>query len=74
MLVISRRAGESLIIGDGIEVEILDCSGSQVKLGIRAPREVCVLRKEIYLTGRQNAAASHDASQRAIERLLGRSR
>jgi carbon storage regulator len=74
MLVISRRAGESLIIGEGIEIEILDCSGSQVKLGIRAPREVCVLRKEIHLIGQQNAAASHDASQHAIERLLGRPR
>ncbi len=74
MLVISRRAGESLIIGDGVEIEILDCSGSQVKLGIRAPREVCVLRKEIYLTGRQNAAAARDASPHAIERLLGRPR
>jgi carbon storage regulator len=74
MLVISRRAGELLMVGDEIEIEILDCSGSQVKLGIRAPREVCVLRKEIYLAGRQNAAAARDASQRAVERLLGRTR
>ena len=70
MLVISRRPGESLVIADDVEIEILDCSGSQVKLGIRAPREVRVLRKEIYLTSLQNAAAARDASPSAIERLL----
>lgn len=58
MLVIRRRAGESLVIGDKIEVEILEIVGSQVKIGIRAPREVVVVRKEIYLTAEQNRSAS----------------
>jgi carbon storage regulator len=58
MLVISRRAGESLFIGDEIEIELLEISPSQVKLGIRAPRQVRVLRKEIRVTAEQNRAAS----------------
>ncbi len=58
MLVISRRPHESLFIGDDIEVELLEISPSQVKLGIRAPRQVPVLRKEIRLTAEQNRAAS----------------
>lgn len=58
MLVISRRPGESLWIGEDIEVELLEISPSQVKLGIRAPREVPVLRGEIRVTADQNRAAS----------------
>jgi carbon storage regulator len=48
MLVIRRRAAESFLIGDHVEVEVLGIDGAQVKLGIRAPREVVVLRKEVY--------------------------
>lgn len=58
MLVIRRRAGESLVIGDNVEVEILEIESSQVKIGIRAPREIAVLRKEIQLTAEQNRSAS----------------
>jgi carbon storage regulator len=58
MLVISRRPHESLLIGDDIEVELLEIFPSQVKLGIRAPRQVPVLRKEIRVTAEQNRAAS----------------
>lgn len=71
MLVIRRRAGESLLIGEGIEIEVLDCTGSQVKLGIRAPREVTVLRKEIYLTSEQNRIAASEVSAETVNRLLG---
>ena len=59
MLVIRRRAGESFMIGDNMEVEILEIEGSQVKIGIRAPREVPVVRKEIHLTAQQNRSASN---------------
>jgi carbon storage regulator len=72
MLVIRRRAGESLLIGDQAEIEILEIEGSQVKLGIRAPRHVSVLRKEIQLTIAQNRAALQiegDTLLRLAERL-----
>lgn len=70
MLVIRRRAGEAVLIGDDIEIEILDTAGSQVKLGIRAPKHVTVLRKEIQITGQQNLAASKDKSGAAVNSVL----
>lgn len=58
MLVIRRRAGEVLLVGGDVEVQILEISAGQVKLGIRAPREVVVLRKEVKITEDENRAAS----------------
>jgi carbon storage regulator len=69
MLVMRRRAGESVLVGDNVELEILEISGSQVKLGIRAPKEILVLRKEVHATAEQNRAATHLAGA-AVERLL----
>jgi carbon storage regulator len=48
MLVLARRLNESIMIGDDIEVVVIDIKGDQVKLGIRAPKRVSVHRKEIY--------------------------
>ncbi len=48
MLVLARRLNESIMIGDEIEVVVIDIKGDQVKLGIKAPRQVTVHRKEIY--------------------------
>jgi carbon storage regulator len=48
MLVLARRLNESIMIGDEIEVVIIDIRGDQVKLGIKAPKKVMVHRKEIY--------------------------
>lgn len=47
MLVLSRRAGESILIGGDVEVVILGTDGGQVRIGIRAPRDITVLRKEL---------------------------
>jgi carbon storage regulator len=69
MLVIRRRRGETLVIGENVEIEILDASPSQVKLGIRAPKSVTVLRKEIQLTRDQNLASARELSAAEIERL-----
>ncbi len=48
MLVLTRRVDESLNIGDSIEVTVLAIEGDKVKIGIKAPREITILRKEIY--------------------------
>ncbi|GAB4351023.1 MAG: carbon storage regulator CsrA [Immundisolibacter sp.] len=48
MLILTRRAGETFMIGDGIEITVLGAKGSQVRLGIKAPRDVPVHRAEIY--------------------------
>lgn len=58
MLALTRKKGESIIINDDIEVVILSVSGEQVKLGIVAPKEIPVHRKEIYeLIQKENEAA-----------------
>jgi len=49
MLVLARKAGEAIAIGDGITVRVLEVKGGQVKLGVEAPGEVSVHREEIYL-------------------------
>ncbi|MDB3085897.1 carbon storage regulator [Clostridioides difficile] len=48
MLVISRKKGEEILIGDYIEVKIVDIDGNNIKLAISAPDDVSILRKEIY--------------------------
>ena len=48
MLVLSRRMGETLVIGDNIRLTVLGVSGGQVRLGIEAPRDISVHREEIY--------------------------
>lgn len=47
MLVLTRRVGECVLIGESIEVRVLDVDGGSVRIGIRAPRDVLVLRSEI---------------------------
>lgn len=49
MLVLTRKADESIMIGDDIEVKLLDIKENQVKVGISAPRNVAVHRREVYL-------------------------
>ncbi len=62
MLVIRRRAGESFLINGNIEVEILEVGSTQVKLGIVAPKEISILRKEVHTTREQNRTASREIS------------
>jgi len=62
MLVIRRRAGESILINGDIEIEVLEVGLSQVKLGISAPKDIPIVRKEVHVTGQQNRAASREIS------------
>ncbi|PWW08355.1 carbon storage regulator CsrA [Paenibacillus cellulosilyticus] len=50
MLVLSRKKGETIMIGSDIELTVLEVSADGVRIGITAPKEVGVLRKELYLT------------------------
>ena len=49
MLVLTRKANQSIMIGDNIEVSVLSVLGEKVRLGIQAPRDVPVFRKEVFL-------------------------
>ena len=73
MLVLRRRAGESLLIGEDVEIELLAVSAQGAKIGIRAPRETVVLRKELKLIQEQNAVAAQALAppdfHRALEEL-----
>jgi len=65
MLVLTRKVGESIVIGQDIEVTVLEVRGEQVKLGIRAPRSVAVHRKEVYLV----IQAENRAAAQSVARL-----
>jgi carbon storage regulator len=70
VLVLRRRAGESFLIGDDIEVELLAVTQQGVKIGIRAPRETVVLRKELKVTRDQNAKAAGGVSPADLDQAL----
>ncbi|HOJ52684.1 MAG TPA: carbon storage regulator CsrA [Syntrophales bacterium] len=59
MLILTRRLGEKVMIGDAVSITILEIRGNQVKIGIEAPREVPVHREEVYrLVKEQNELAA----------------
>ena len=70
MLVMRRRAGERLLIGDGIEIEILEARGNVVKLGIVAPDCVAIVRKEAQATRHANLTAAQTAQSSGVESVL----
>ena len=72
MLALSRKKDESLVIDNCIEVTILDIRGDQVKVGINAPKEIPIYRKEVYLQIQQeNAEATNLGGIEELQRLLG---
>ncbi len=60
MLVLTRKLHQSIVIGDGIEVVVLEVRGEQVRLGIKAPKNVAVHRKEIYEQIQQENQSASD--------------
>ena len=57
MLVLTRKRNESIVIGDDIELSVLSVTGDKVRIGITAPREIPVFRKEVYLEKQREEAA-----------------
>jgi carbon storage regulator len=57
LLVLTRKSNQSIMIGDDIEVSVLSVMGEKVRIGIQAPRDIPVFRKEVYLEIQQERAA-----------------
>lgn len=72
MLALSRKKNEALIINNNIEITILEVKGDQVKIGITAPKEIPVYRKEVYMQIQEaNKAAVDGNGMEALKKLLG---
>ncbi|RXZ01851.1 carbon storage regulator CsrA [Fictibacillus sp. S7] len=69
MLVLTRRTDEAIKIGDDIEITILGIEGDQVKLGINAPKQVEIHRKEIYLSIKQENSDAANTSVNIMDQL-----
>lgn len=72
MLVITRKTEETIIINDNIEITILDIGKDRVKIGLNAPKEIKIVRKEIYNTEEHNKQASEALSPNIIAQLLNK--
>ncbi|RKI82911.1 carbon storage regulator [bacterium 0.1xD8-71] len=72
MLALSRKKNEALVINNNVEITVLEIKGEQVKLGITAPREVPVYRKEVYIQIQDaNKEAVDVDGMEALKNLLG---
>jgi carbon storage regulator len=69
MLILTRKLGENIRIGDNIRIVILDIKGSQVKLGIEAPSDVSVHREEIYEKIREENRRASRVSAKAVREV-----
>ena len=77
MLILSRRVDERIMIGDQVEISVVDIKGDQVKLGISAPTSIKVYRREVYeAIQRENLAAarSKPGELPQLDRLLGKAK
>ena len=70
MLVMRRRAGESFLVGEDIEIQVLQVSGTRVKLGIIAPAAISIVRREIQITQDENKTAARSVNPLTITALL----
>ncbi|HZI91265.1 MAG TPA: carbon storage regulator CsrA [Thermoleophilaceae bacterium] len=74
MLVLTRKANQSIMIGDEIEISVLAVMGEKVRIGIEAPRAVPVFRKEVWVDIQRDQAGEgeREAVDEALERLKGK--
>ncbi len=70
MLALSRKKNEAIIINNNIEITVLDIRGDQIKLGISAPKEIPIYRKEVYIQiQNENKQATENTDVSGIEEL-----
>ena len=72
MLALSRKRGEAIIVNNNVEITVLEVKGDQVKIGITAPKDVPVYRKEVYMQIQEaNKEAVNVDGMEALKNLLG---
>jgi carbon storage regulator len=72
MLVLTRKPSQSIMIGDGVEVQVLSVAGEKVRLGITAPREISIFRNEVYERIESEGGAEDEVTDAAVENALDR--
>jgi carbon storage regulator len=70
MLVLTRKTNQSIMIGDDIEVSVLAIMGEKVRIGIQAPRDIPVFRKEVYLEIQQEQMSSTKGAREEVDAAL----
>ena len=72
MLVLTRKPSQSIMIGDGVEVQVLAVAGEKVRLGITAPRDISIFRNEVYERIENEGRAEDEGTDAAVENALDR--
>jgi carbon storage regulator len=72
MLVLTRKPNQSIMIGDDIEVTVLSTTGDKVRIGIQAPRDIPIFRKEVYLEIQQETMAAGSSARAEVDEALKR--
>jgi carbon storage regulator len=70
MLVLTRKSNQSIMIGDDIEVSVLAIMGEKVRIGIQAPRDIPVFRKEVYLEIQDERVATAKDGREEVDAAL----
>jgi carbon storage regulator len=70
MLVLTRKSNQSIMIGDDIEVSVLAIMGEKVRIGIQAPRDIPVFRKEVYLEIQQEQVGTVSGAREEVDAAL----
>lgn len=70
MLILSRKPGDSLMINDDVEIKVIEVNGDKVKIGVAAPKEVKILRKELSLTVESNKDSLTPTTPSVLRNML----
>lgn len=69
MLVLTRKRNQSIVVNDNIEITVIDIQGDQVKVGINAPKDVKVFRKEVYIEMMEENQRAAEVQMQALDML-----
>jgi carbon storage regulator len=70
VLVLTRKTNQSIMIGDAVEISVLSVSRDKIRLGITAPRDVPVFRKEVYLSIQEEQVSAEGGATKQVDKAL----